>query len=155
MWGNNNQWFNDESIECHIVETQPTMLEDNVPFLTMKWRHLFPIENDGVNTDSMREQEEEEICRLYAWKKGRMNPHTMDHRSFYLSSTWGKWTASDGESGRMSPVVVERVESWIVCMHWWGSSFLPSCESTHWWSVHVGKDWQSCHTPLSSNNCHN
>ena len=66
MWGNNNQRFNIESIERHIVETQPTMLEDNVPFSKMKRHHLFPIRNDGVNTDSMHEQEEEEICRFYA-----------------------------------------------------------------------------------------
>ena len=26
-------------------------------------------------------------------------------------------------------------------------------ERVYWWSVHVGKDWQSFHTPLSNNNC--
>ena len=41
-------------------------------------------------------------------------------------------------------------------MEEWGhplSSYPCEGEWVYWWSVHVGKDWQSSHTPLPSNNC--
>ena len=57
---------------------------------------------------------------------------------------WGRLTdpLRESEQLRLCMRVSRQWREW----RWW--FFLTNVRSTCWWSVHVRKDWQSCHTPL-------
>ena len=51
---------------------------------------------------------------------------------------WG-WTAKEKNGA------IERMQC---LLEWWQWFSFPSWGQPRWWIVRVGKDWQSCHTPL-------
>ena len=101
------------------------MWENNGPFSTMKPRHIYIVGNGGVNTDSLRNQENVSMGQQSV-RQRRTKPHTQNHGSFLLPSMWGmniqrrrEWTEPIRHPKR-------RVRKPLL---------VPAGDWTSWWSV--------------------
>ena len=122
---------------------------------TCTWGKFTPDPNIWMETHQIplcgkREWQSKRLPLLATWDQTEEEFLCMRHRTFFLA--W-EWATMERMTSRKCVSV--SAPSWREWNDVRECFFCPTWGSICWWSVRVGKDWQSCHTPLPSNNCLN